>query len=87
MGTIASQITSLTIVYSTVYSDTDQRKHQSSVSLVFVQMARNAENVSIWWRHHDWLSLTFRAVGGRMDAQFIVVCVRDYLSRSPTKGD
>ena len=37
MGTIASQITSLTIVYSTVYSDADQRKHQSSASLVFVR--------------------------------------------------
>ena len=37
MGTIASQITSLTIVYSTVYSDGDQRKHQSSVSLAFVR--------------------------------------------------
>ena len=37
MGTIASQITSLTIVYSTVYSDTDQRKHQSSASLAFVR--------------------------------------------------
>ena len=37
MGTIASQITSLAIVYSTVYSDADQRKHQSSVSLAFVR--------------------------------------------------
>ena len=37
MGTIASQITSLTIVYSTVYSDEDQRKHESSASLAFVQ--------------------------------------------------
>ena len=37
MGTIASQITSLTIVYSTVYSDADQRKHQSSESLTFVR--------------------------------------------------
>ena len=36
MGAIASQITSLTIVYSTVYSDTDQSKHQSSASLAFV---------------------------------------------------
>ena len=35
MGAIASQITSLTIVYSTVYSSADQRKHQSSASLVF----------------------------------------------------
>ena len=37
MGSIASQITSLTIVYSTVYSDADQRKHQSSASLAFVR--------------------------------------------------
>ena len=36
MGTIASQITSFTIVYSTVYSGADQRKHQSSPSLAFV---------------------------------------------------
>ena len=43
MGAIASQITSLTIVYSTVYSDADQRKHQSSASLAFV-----------WGIHRDW---------------------------------
>ena len=36
MNMMASQITSLTIVYSTVYSDADQRKHQSSASLAFV---------------------------------------------------
>ena len=36
MGAVASQITSLTIVYSTDYSDADQRKHQSSASLAFV---------------------------------------------------
>ena len=34
---MASQIISLTIVYSTVYSGADQRKHQSSASLAFVQ--------------------------------------------------
>ena len=37
MGTIASQITSLAIVYSTVYSEAYQRKHQSSASLAFVR--------------------------------------------------
>ena len=37
MGAIASQITSLMIVYSTVYPDADQRKHQSSASLAFVR--------------------------------------------------
>ena len=42
MGTMASQITSLPIVYLTVYSDPDQRKHQSSASLAFV------------WGIHRW---------------------------------
>ena len=42
IGAIASQITSLTIVYSTVYSDADERKHQSSASLAFV------------WGIHGW---------------------------------
>ena len=37
MGAIASQITSHTIVCPTVYSDADQRKHQSSTSLTFVR--------------------------------------------------
>ena len=64
MRAMESQITSLTIVYSTVYSGADQRKHQNSASLALVrgnslvtdefpaQMASNAESVSIWWRHH-----------------------------------
>ena len=64
MGAIASQITSLTIVYSTVYSDAD-KKITSKLRVIGLcvgnlpeageipaQMASNAENVSIWWRHH-----------------------------------
>ena len=66
MSSMASQITSLAIVYSAVYSGADQRKDQSSVSLFFVtpvpgefpaQMASNAENVSIWWRHHGFVGI------------------------------
>ena len=61
MSASASQITSLTIVYSTVHAGTDQRKHQSPASLGFVrgihrwfpaQRASNAEIISIRWRHH-----------------------------------
>ena len=37
MGAMASQIISFAIVYSTVYSGADQRKHQSSVPLAFVR--------------------------------------------------
>ena len=36
MGAMASQITSLTIVFAAIYSGADQRKHQSSASLAFV---------------------------------------------------
>ena len=65
MGEMASQITSPTIVYSTVYSGADQIKNQSSASLAIcagnspvieefsAQMAGNAENVFIWWRYYD----------------------------------
>ena len=64
MSAMASQITSLTIVYSSIYSGADQRKHQSPASLAFVRgfftgdrwfpayRASNADNVSIRWRHH-----------------------------------
>ena len=37
MDTMASQITSLMIVYSTIYSGADERQHQGSVSLAFVR--------------------------------------------------
>ena len=67
MTSMASQITSLTVVYSTVYSDADQRKHQSSASLRVTprhsgtgefpaQRASYAENIPIWWRHHVAIS-------------------------------
>ena len=65
MGAIGAQITSLTIVYSTVYSDADQRKHQISASLAFVRESTSDRWIpltegqlhgfsSIWWRHHVW---------------------------------
>ena len=64
MSTMTSQIASLTIVYSTVYLGADQKKPlklrvtglcagNSSMTGEFpAQMASDAENVSIWWRHH-----------------------------------
>ena len=42
MSAVVSQITSISTVCSTVSSDADQRKHQSSASLAFV------------WRIHRW---------------------------------
>ena len=63
MTTMASQITSLTVVFSTLNSDADQRKHQrprhwplcgefTGACEFPAQRASYAENVSIWWRHH-----------------------------------
>ena len=55
MTTMASQITSLTVVYSTVYSDADQSKDQSFVSLAFV-----------WWIHRDrWIPRTKSQLRGK----------------------
>ena len=55
MGTVASQITSLTIVYTTVYSDADQSKQQSSASLAFV-----------WGIHRDrWIPRTKGQLRGK----------------------
>ena len=64
MSAVVSQTTSLTTVYSTVYSRrrskkksklcvTDLCEGNSPVTDEFpAQRASNAENVSIWWRHH-----------------------------------
>ena len=55
MTTMASQITSPTVVYSTVYSDAFQRKHQSSASLAFV-----------WGIHRDrWIPRTKGQLRGK----------------------
>ena len=65
MTTVSSQITSLAVVYSIVYSGADERKHQTprhwplcgeftGTGEFPAQRASNAENVPIWWRHHDY---------------------------------
>ena len=55
MTTVASQINSLMVVYSTIYSDADQRKHQSSASLAFV-----------WGIHRDrWIPRTKGQLRGK----------------------
>ena len=68
MTPMASQITSFTVVYWTVYSDADQRKIKAQRHCPLcgeftgtgefpAQRASNAENVSIWWRHHEYIKL------------------------------
>ena len=64
MSAMTSQITGVSIVYSTVCSGVGQRKHQSFAPLTFVRgnhrgdwwfpswRFSNTENVSNWWRLH-----------------------------------
>ena len=62
MGAMASQITSLTIVYSTRRRSKKTSKPRATglcagnspdAGEFPAQMASNGENVSIWWRHHE----------------------------------
>ena len=63
IGAMASRITSLRIVYSTVYSDRSRKTsklrvtglcagYSSGTGEFPAQMASNQENISIWWHHH-----------------------------------
>ena len=51
MSTMASQITSLTIVSSNVDSGADQRKHKSSATLAFVQGPCYKETWGLFYKH------------------------------------
>ena len=64
MGAIASVIASITIVYSTVSSDADQKEHQSTASLAFVWGIHRGpinsphkwpvtQKISISWRYNE----------------------------------
>ena len=79
MGGMASQITSLAIVYSTVCSGADQRKHQSSASLAFVR------------RIHRWLvnsphngPVTRKMFSFDDVIIFLHICVCMFHCKSPT---
>ena len=98
MSSMASEITDVYVVYSTACSGADQRKHQSSALQAFVmgilpatnefpaQRASNAENVSIWLRHHalaalDIVSEAFQPLNelppGRL-AETVLVLTTDF---------
>ena len=64
MGTMASQITSLAIVFNRLFGSRSKKTSKLRVTGLCVgnppgtgefpaQMASNAANVSIWWRHHE----------------------------------
>ena len=90
MTTIASEVTSLTVVYSTVYSDVDQRKHQSSASLAFVwgihqdrwiphtkgQLRGKCFHLmtSSWYNNHQGMPFIFTVYPKKYAHGFVVLC-------------
>ena len=75
MGAMASQITSLTIVYSTVYSCADQRKHLSPTSPAFVRGI-----------HRDrWIPRTNGQLRGKCFHLMTSSCLTHFFFRSVTK--
>ena len=84
MGAMAAQITGVSIVYSTVCSGADHRKHQSFAPLSFVRgihRVSNAESVSILWRHHVESSLYTQTQEPRRFAIMFthIICIQIYL--------
>ena len=79
VGGMASQITSLTIVYSTVYSRRRSKKtsklrvtglcawNSPATGEFPAQMASNTENVSIWWRYHARYAYAYKSESGRLN--------------------
>ena len=90
MGMIASQITSLAIVFSTVYLDTDQRKHQSFASLAFVWgIHREPVNSPHKWSvtrkmfpFHDVIMVISRMLR-KICTRFVVLCFVVVILRVP----
>ena len=56
MGAMASQITSFTIVYSIVYSDADQRQHQSSASVQWHWAKHTTYPATVNWPWEIWVN-------------------------------
>ena len=102
MSKIAFQITSLTIVYSTVLFKRRSKKTSkirvtglcegnSPVTGEFpAQRASNAENVSIWWRHHvkrDGYQLPLRLLMAKASALCWFLCYKSEQAIEQIAGD
>ena len=87
IGAMASQITSLTIVYSTIYSGPDQRKYQSSMTLALVrgihQWPVNSPRKGPVTRkmfpfddyHHDYPDLQILLVIGKCSCAIVLIII------------
>ena len=83
-------ITSFTIVYSTVYSSADQKKHQSSASLAFVRGINRSPVIFRHKRPVTWKRFPFDDVIMNMEklAALRTLCEGNHQSHidSPHKG-
>ena len=98
MSTMVSQITSLMSVCSTVYSGADQKKNIKAPChwalcgeftgdrWIPTQMASNAENVSIWWRHHVMVLYTLAEHKSGFDGELWGVCCKHFGESCCYKG-
>ena len=88
MSTRASQITSLMIVYSKIYSVRSKKTSKLRVTGLYVgnslvtgkfpaQRASNAENGSIWWRHHQLLLVYYHFPAGISQKVHQILSYRD----------
>ena len=82
MGAMTSQITSTTIAYSTVYSGVDQRKHQSSASLTFVNSSHKWPVMRKMFPFDD---VIMRGCSGIIVTWFIAVAYQDERFRKGTE--
>ena len=73
MSTIVSRITSLTIVYSTVYADTDQRKYQSYASLAFVGMVNSPHKWPVTRKMFPFDDVIMTSIGAIITIIIIII--------------
>ena len=83
MSAMASEITSLTIVYSTVFiraqiKENIKTPRHGALWREFTgdrwiprKMASNAEHFSIWWRHHDDRGIASEIAPNWLSLEFI----------------
>ena len=99
MSAMASQITSVSIAWSTVLSGTDQGNIKSRViglcegnTPVTVgfpsQRVSYEENVSIWWRHHVDMVRCLSTLSYRYFTDYIFICIllKHMIKLSPQHG-
>ena len=78
-------VTGVSIVCSTIFSGTGQRKYQSSASLAITRHS-NADNYSNWWRHHALCWVMVSVIFGQHPTPFRCVATEN-ITRVPRDNE